>query len=276
MKIKLVIPALSIFLLALALWAAPEDAPDASSAQPTPSVPAAPSVSAPPAPSAPGPSTPESATSEPSTPGPAATEPSAPAPSAPESAVPEELPWYLTLVNADHPLPGDWSVETTQLPNGLEFDSRAYGALSDMLSVGEGEGLSFVVCSAYRTLEYQQGLFDAQVERYQSRGYSLQEATELTSHEIMLPGTSEHNLGLAADIVALSYQLLDEAQADTAEQKWLLEHCWEYGFILRYPEDKQEVTGVIYEPWHYRYVGVQAALAMQESGQCLEEYLGQN
>ncbi len=238
MKIKIFIPAASFLLLAFAVWLAPDPAP------------APPDVQA----------SQESFRS--------------PAPSASLPSSPEELPWNLTLVNAEHPLPGDFSLETAQLPNGLEFDSRAYGALTAMLAAGEAEGLSFVVCSAYRTVEYQRTLFDDQVERYQARGYSRQEAGELTAREIMPPGTSEHNLGLAADIVSLSYQLLDGAQANTAEQKWLMEHCWEYGFILRYPEDKQDVTGVIYEPWHYRYVGVEAAQAMRESGQCLEEYLG--
>ena len=235
MKLKLFLPAASILLLAFAAWVSPETAPEPS---PTPSL---------------------SAQVQP--------------PAQTASSAPEAPPWYLTLVNADHPLPEGFSVETTQLPNGLEFDSRAYGALTDMLRAGEAEGLSFVVCSAYRTVEYQRTLFDNQVKRYQARGLSRQEAEERTAREIMPPGTSEHNLGLAADIVALSYQILDEAQADTAEQRWLMEHCWEYGFILRYPADKQDLTGIIYEPWHYRYVGVEAAQAMRESGQCLEEYL---
>ena len=88
-----------------------------------------------------------------------------------------------------------------------------------------------------------------------------------------VPGTSEHQTGLALDIVSAGYQLLDEAQEDTAEQKWLMEHCWEYGFILRFPEDKTEITGIGYEPWHYRYVGRETAEAIHKSGLCLEEYL---
>ena len=187
-----------------------------------------------------------------------------------------ELPWYLTLVNATHPLPENFSVSTSTLPNGLAFDSRAFGALNDMLSAGRAQGLSFVVCSAYRSVEYQRQLFNNQVERYVNQGYSRAEAEALTAKEIMPPGTSDHNLGLAADIVSMDYQLLDENQANTAEQRWLMAHCWEYGFILRYPSDKQDITGIIYEPWHYRYVGVEAALAMRERGQCLEEYLGQS
>lgn len=88
------------------------------------------------------------------------------------------------------------------------------------------------------------------------------------------PGTSEHQTGLALDIVSADYQLLDEKQAETPEQQWLMEHCWEYGFVLRYPTDKSAVTGIGYEPWHYRYVGKEAAREMVRRGVCLEEYLG--
>lgn len=92
----------------------------------------------------------------------------------------------------------------------------------------------------------------------------------------MVPaGTSEHQLGLAADIVAADYQVLEEEQENTPEQQWLMAHCQEYGFILRYPRDKQGLTGVGYEPWHYRYVGVEAAQEIMSQGLCLEEYLGQ-
>ena len=87
------------------------------------------------------------------------------------------------------------------------------------------------------------------------------------------PGTSEHQAGLAVDIVDRSYQVLDHRQETTAVQQWLMAHCAEYGFILRYPSDKSELTGVGYEPWHYRYVGTEAAQAIMERGICLEEYL---
>ena len=117
--------------------------------------------------------------------------------------------WMLTLANRDHPLPEEWTVETTALPNGKEVDARIYDPLMEMLSDGEKEGLSFVVCSAYRTLAYQRQLFDAQAARYVAQGYRQAEAQAKTATEIAPPGTSEHNLGLALDIVALSYQLLD-------------------------------------------------------------------
>ena len=104
-------------------------------------------------------------------------------------------------------------------------------------------------------------------------GLSYDEAYAAAATVVAIPGTSEHNLGLAVDICALDYQILDDAQADTPEQQWLMEHCWEYGFILRYPAEKQDITGIIYEPWHYRYVGRDHAQAIRQSGQCLEEFL---
>lgn len=98
-------------------------------------------------------------------------------------------------------------------------------------------------------------------------------AQKQAATEVAVPGTSEHQLGLAVDLVDASYQVLDEAQASTPAQQWLMEHCWEYGFILRYPAEKQDITGIIYEPWHYRYVGRDHAQSIRQSGQCLEEFL---
>lgn len=100
-----------------------------------------------------------------------------------------------------------------------------------------------------------------------------QEDQKQAATEVAVPGTSEHQLGLAVDLVDASYQVLDEAQASTPAQQWLVAHCWEYGFILRYPAEKQDITGIIYEPWHYRYVGRDHAQAIRQSGQCLEEFL---
>ena len=106
-----------------------------------------------------------------------------------------------------------------------------------------------------------------------AQGYSEEEARTETAKNIAIPGTSEHQLGLAVDIVDKNYQILDETQEDTAVQKWLMENSWRYGFILRYPTDKSDITGIVYEPWHYRYVGKEAAEAIYNEGICLEEYL---
>ena len=134
-------------------------------------------------------------------------------------------------------------------------------------------GLSPYICSSYRTWEKQNRLFEENVRSLMAQGYSEEEARTETAKNIAIPGTSEHQLGLAVDIVDKNYQILDETQEDTAVQKWLMENSWRYGFILRYPTDKSDITGIVYEPWHYRYVGKEAAEAIYNEGICLEEYL---
>ena len=181
--------------------------------------------------------------------------------------------WMLTLVNADNPLTNDYSPKLKSLTSGHKFDERAIDQLNAMLSAMRAQGLSPVVCSAYRTVEYQRTLFNNQVERQMTKGLSREQAEIEARKSVAYPGTSEHNLGLAADIVSINYQLLNDTQADTPEMKWLFEHCHEYGFILRYPKDKTDITGIIYEPWHFRYVGKETATEIMESDLCLEEYL---
>lgn len=182
--------------------------------------------------------------------------------------------WNLLLVNKDHPIPEDHAPELTYVGN-YRFDIRAAAALRDMLAAAQAEGLSPIVCSAYRSVDYQTTLYENQVSKYLGQGYSQADAERLAGTKVAVPGTSEHHTGLAADIVALSYQHLEKDQENTAEAIWLRDNCHRFGFILRYPEDKQDVTGIIYEPWHYRYVGVDAATQIMEQGLCLEEYLAQ-
>lgn len=182
--------------------------------------------------------------------------------------------WQLTLVNASHPLEGNPAIELTQLRNGQSVDSRIYPALQRMMDDARAAGLRPLICSSYRTGEKQAELFQSKVAGYLNEGYPVEEATRMAAKWVAAPGTSEHQLGLAVDIVAESYQLLDEQQEQTDEQQWLIENCAEYGFILRYPTDKSDLTGVGYEPWHYRYVGEAAAAEIMQQGVCLEEYLG--
>lgn len=130
-----------------------------------------------------------------------------------------------------------------------------------------------MICSAYRTTERQTKLFNNRIKRMMSKGYSRAAAEADTRTVVAVPGTSEHQLGLAVDIVDKKYQGLDERQEKTAVQKWLMKNSWKYGFILRYPTGKSDITGIIYEPWHYRYVGKKAAKEIYEQGVCLEEYL---
>lgn len=185
----------------------------------------------------------------------------------------ESNDWMLMLVNGENPLPNDYSPNLKKLKNGLEFDERAIDQLNAMLSAAKSQGLSPIVCSAYRSIERQKTLFNNQVYKYMAEGFSQKQAEVEARKYVAYPGTSEHNLGLAVDIVSANYQMLDEKQANTLETKWLIEHCSEYGFILRYPKDKIHITGVSYEPWHFRYVGVQAAQEIMKDGTTLEEYL---
>lgn len=181
--------------------------------------------------------------------------------------------WNLLLVNPWNKVPSDFSVELTQLKNGHAIDKRAYPDLQDMMDAMRAEGLSPLICSSYRTNEKQQTLYNNQVSKYLARGYSQSEAEAEAGKWVAVPGTSEHQTGLAVDIVDMNYQLLDEKQEDTAVQKWLIKNSYKYGFILRYPSDKSEITGINYEPWHYRYVGKDVAKEVYEQGVCFEEYL---
>lgn len=201
----------------------------------------------------------------------------------PEPAAENNLPnpslqtadeWSLRLVNSWSLLPKDYTISLTQLKNGLSVDSRCYPALQEMMDACRADGLSPVICSAYRTWEKQKSLFQNKVSQLLAQGYSEVEAAVEAGKEVAVPGTSEHQLGLAVDIVDINNQLLDKSQENTVVQKWLMEHSWEYGFILRYPNDKSSITGIIYEPWHYRYVGLKAAKEIHEQGIYLEEYLG--
>ena len=181
--------------------------------------------------------------------------------------------WNLLLVNPWNELPEGFSVELRELGDGEAVDERAYPDLQAMLDDARAEGLSPIVCSSYRTREKQQELFVRRVGRLTAEGYSEQDAVTEAGKWVAVPGTSEHQTGLALDIISSSYRVLDRDQENTAEQRWLMENSYKYGFILRYPSDKSEITGINYEPWHYRYVGKEAAKEIYEKGLCLEEYL---
>ncbi len=181
---------------------------------------------------------------------------------------------FLLLVNRYNPLPEGFSVSLADIGRGHKVDGRIYGDTEAMLRDMREAGLSPVVCSSYRTEEKQKSLFEAEVGGYLADGYSRAEAEGAAAGWVAAPGTSEHQTGLALDIVDESYQLLDRGQEATPVQRWLSENAYRYGFILRYPNGKSEITGVNYEPWHYRYVGKAAAREIYDSGVCLEEYLG--
>lgn len=184
-----------------------------------------------------------------------------------------ETAWNLQLVNAENIVPESYKVELVLLRNGEAVDRRIYADLQQMMDDARAEGLSPLICSSYRSHEDQIGLFNNEVSQFEAQGYSREEAKTKAAEWVAIPGTSEHELGLAVDIVAESNQMLDTSQEQTPEQQWLMANSYKYGFILRYPTDKSEITGIGYEPWHYRYVGKEAATEITQQKLCLEEYL---
>lgn len=201
-----------------------------------------------------------------------------PAPPADEGAAADaasgEADGLLLLVNPWTPLPEDFLPgELVPVQNDQAVDARAYPDLQDMLGDMSEAGLSPLICSSYRSQERQQELYDNKVQRVMAEGVSREAAQAEAARWVARPGTSEHQTGLAVDIVSLSNQMLDETQESTPEFQWLAENAWKYGFILRYPNDKSEKTGIAYEPWHFRFVGKEAAEEMHDLGLCLEEYL---
>ena len=179
----------------------------------------------------------------------------------------------LTLVNPWNSLDEDYIPPLASLNDGTELDARALDALIELLTECRENGGTPYVCSAYRSYETQTALYEDKVGRVIATGMGEDLARIEAARSVARPGTSEHQLGLAVDIIDSEYTVLDEAQANTPTQQWLMENSWRYGFILRYPEGKSEITGIIYEPWHYRYVGKDAAQDIYESGLCLEEWL---
>ena len=197
-------------------------------------------------------------------------EPQKPEPAKP-SAADNEL---LTLVNPWNELPEDWQVDLVTLSNGLQNDRRCYDALQEMMDACREAGYEPLICSAYRTQETQQDLFNNKVAKLEAEGKSHDEAVQEAGTVVAVPGTSEHQLGLTVDVVDVNNQNLTEEQEKTPTQKWLMANSWRYGFIHRYPNSKSDITGIIYEPWHYRYVGKDAAQEIFNKGITLEEYLG--
>lgn len=177
--------------------------------------------------------------------------------------------WQIRLVNRDNPLPDDFTVELENLDASRKFDKRAIEPLKQMICDMRDRGIKNIWAqSTYRSIEYQKGLYEKSINKYLKQGKSQEEAQKLTDEYINRPGTSEHHLGLAVD-----FNNVDEGFENTKAYKWLLENASDYGFILRYPKEKEDITGIEYEPWHWRYVGPEHAKKMKEQNLCLEEYV---
>ncbi len=176
--------------------------------------------------------------------------------------------WNLIVVNRWNEIPADFSVSLTELSNGQKVDSRIYPYLQEMFKEMKADGIYPIVREGYRTAEEQEKIFNDKVKTYMNEGYFRGRAERLAKEWVALPGTSEHQLGIAVDINA------DKTLSTNDEvYEWLAENAQNYGFILRYPLGKEEITGTAYEPWHYRYVGREAAEEIFNKQICLEEYL---
>ena len=165
---------------------------------------------------------------------------------------------YIVLVNRWNEVPEDYTLNLVSY-GSWQIDAQVYDPLSRMLSDCP---YYYKITSAYRSEASQQYIWDTRMTNYQASGYSYSEALAMVEAYVAIPGTSEHHLGLAVDI-----------SGSDDGCNWLGEHCWEYGFILRYPEGKSDVTGIAYERWHFRYVGTELAAELHELGLCLEEYM---
>ena len=185
----------------------------------------------------------------------------------------KEDSWSLVLINEENPLDTAYIPELEAVREGSFVDVRIVEDAKKMLEDAEKEGLNMYIVSAHRDYETQREVFNTTMTEWISKGSTPLEAYEETKKSVAVPGTSEHASGLAMDITSGQYGELDEKQAETDEAKWLAANCWKYGFILRYPLDKSDVTGIVFEPWHYRYVGKDAAKEIMEKDITLEEYL---
>ncbi len=189
------------------------------------------------------------------------------APRAPETPAPTPTPapWNLVLVNRSQPVPEDWPVDPVELPNGQKIDARIYEPLTELFEAARevNQGILPNVESGWRSEERQRELFEQKRAELLQQGWSAADAQAETEKWVTLPGTSEHQLGIAVEISGAVYAIYP----------WLQENSWKYGFIMRYPADKTAITGISGEEWHYRYVGKEAAAEMYERSLCLEEYL---
>jgi D-alanyl-D-alanine carboxypeptidase len=176
--------------------------------------------------------------------------------------------WNLILINKWNVIPNDYVFELKELSNGQSVDVRIYPALQEMFDSARSEGVYPIVLSGYRTAEKQQSMMDNKIAEYMDAGYSAEEAKTKAEGWVAVPGSSEHQIGIAIDIDAD-----DTHSTDEEVYAWFKQNSYKYGFIYRYAGGKTEITGTNDEPWHFRYVGVNAATEMYNRGICLEEYL---
>lgn len=188
--------------------------------------------------------------------------------------------WALYVIGNDNPLPNDFTIEIKSVSGERTLDKRCADYAIQMLNDAESQGVGLYVTSAYRSIQYQADNLQNYINRLMAQGYTEEEATKQAHKEIALPGCSEHNAGLAMDIVSDDYWSnhsdLDESFEKLPQYNWLIDNSWKYGFILSYPKGKENITGFIYEPWHYRFVGLEHAEKIHEVYEATGEFLTVN
>lgn len=180
--------------------------------------------------------------------------------------------WRLILINKQHSIPEDYTFPLGTISGSMKCDERILEELLDMMQAAKEEGVDLVICSPYRDYNRQTYLFNRKIKRYMDAGMSYMDAYKTASMTVTSPNASEHRIGLAIDFYSSTYKNLNEGFADTPTGQWLAENSYRFGFILRYPKDKEYITGIEYEPWHFRYVGVEAATVITQQGITLEEF----
>ncbi len=184
----------------------------------------------------------------------------------------DEEDWRLILINKQHSIPDDYTFPLGTITGNMQCDERILEDLLAMMQAAKNDGVDLVICSPYRDYNRQTYLFNRKIDRFMEAGMSYMDAYKTASMTVTSPNASEHRIGLAIDFYSSTYKNLNAGFADTDTGKWLAEHSYEYGFILRYPEGKEYITGIEYEPWHFRYVGIEAATVITQKGITLEEF----
>ncbi|MCL2057073.1 MAG: M15 family metallopeptidase [Oscillospiraceae bacterium] len=202
---------------------------------------------------------------------------------APEGITPQIQPpagpgaadlWSLILVNKANPIPGGYLPDLENITGDIMVDARIFDPLLRMVNAAKADGITLTIISGFRTYEQQVGIFERRKQfLIETEGLTEALAEASTALYIAFPGESEHHTGLAVDITTPVYTELDEGFEDTHAFAWLSVNAKDYGFVIRYPKDKTAITGIEYEPWHYRYVGTDAAHFISSNNLCLEEYL---
>lgn len=189
-----------------------------------------------------------------------------------EEAVFSRDDWRIMLVNKQHPIPEDYTFPLGTIKGDLRCDERIMEDLLAMMQAAKDAKIDLVICSPYRDYNRQTILFNRKINNYMKKGLSYMDAYKISSQAVTAPNASEHQLGLAIDFYSSTYTKLNAGFSETQTGQWLAEHAWEYGFILRYPLGKEYITGIEFEPWHFRYVGKEAAAVITKNKITLEEF----